>query len=278
MTTLLFACLALLSCGPNIGALEKGEEGQVTRAMNGDTLELDSGLRVFLAEIDAPYGEEEYAAQARAELEALALHRRVRLAYGGTRRYARAPREGEAPQEPQAETAIAHVFVQSEGGRWSWLQHELVSRGAAYVRPRRDNHARSAELIALEDQARAAGRGLWGKRTYRALAASNAAATALAFGETCQRAAAPYRIVEGRIANVFQGERRAALDFEAGNDEGAPRFSAVVFGEAFTGWDGAPLQTLSGQRVRVRGPLGVFRDAPQVCLDDARQIELLSAE
>ncbi len=271
--------LALISCGPSIGSLEKGEEGTVTRAYNGDMLELDSGLRVFLAEVDAPRGEEEYAAQAQAELESLALHRRVRLAYGGTRRYVRALREGETPAPaPQAETAVAHVFVQSEGGRWLWLQHDLISRGAAFVRPRRDNHARSAELIALEGQARAAERGLWGKRTYRALSASDAAAAALAFGEPCQRAAAPYRIVEGRIANVFQGERRAALAFEAGNDEGAPRFSAVVFGEAFTGWDGEPLQTYSGQRVRMRGPLGVFREQPQICLDDARQIELLSTE
>lgn len=275
---LVFALLALAACGPKIGSLEKGEEGRVTRAFNGDTLELDSGLRVFLAEIDAPRGEEEYAAQAQAELEALTLHRKVLLAYGGTRRYVRAPREGDATQEPRAETAIAHVFVQSEGGRWLWLQHELISRGAAYVRPRRDNHARSAELIALETQAHEAQRGLWGKRGYGGLSAADASAMALAFGETCQRAAAPYRIVEGRIANVFQTERRAALDFDIGGGEGAQRFSAVVFGEAFTGWDGAPLQTFSGQRVRVRGPLGVFRDAPQICVDDARQVEVLAAD
>jgi len=46
--------LALLAaCGPQLGELEAGESGRVTRAMNGDTLELDSGLRIFLAEIDA---------------------------------------------------------------------------------------------------------------------------------------------------------------------------------------------------------------------------------
>jgi hypothetical protein len=131
MTVVSILMLALSACGPQLGALEKGETGQVVRAYNGDTLELDSGLRVFLAEIDAPRGEEEYARQAQGELEALALHRNVRLAYGGTQRWAPRVREGEAPPaEPAPETAVAHVFVQSEGGRWFWLQHELVAKGA----------------------------------------------------------------------------------------------------------------------------------------------------
>ncbi len=275
MTAALFACAMLMSCGPNIGNLEKGEEATVTRAFGGDTLELDSGLRVFLAEIDAPRGEEEYAAQSQGELEALTLHRRVRLAYGGTKRWVRRAREGEpAPEETSQETAVAHVFVQSEGGRWFWLQHELVSRGAAFVRPRRDNHARTSELMALESQAREGERGLWAERIYRALNPKEASASALAFAENCQRAAAPYRIVEGRVANVFQNQRRAALDFEG--DGEAPRFSAVVFGAAFIGWQGEPLQTYSGQRVRVRGPLGVFREQPQICIDDPRQIETMT--
>lgn len=271
-----FALLLLSACGPNIGALEKGEEGTVARAFAGDTLELDSGLRVFLAEIDAPRGEDEYASQAQAELEALALHRKVRLAYGGTRRWVRRAREGEpAPEETPPETAVAHVFVQSEGGRWFWLQHELVSRGAAFVRPRRDNHARSGELIAIEAQARASRNGLWGRDAYGMLSANDAAAVATAFGENCLRGAAPYRLIEGRIANVFQNERRAALDFEGG-EEGGPRFSAVVFGEAFSNWDGEPLQSYMGKRIRVRGALGVFREQPQICVDDPRQIEVLA--
>jgi endonuclease YncB( thermonuclease family) len=127
----LAAALCLLAaCGPQTGSLERGERGRVVRAYNGDTLELDTGLRVFLAEVDAPQGEAAYAAQAQGELEALALHREALLAYGGTRRWSGRPREGEAVA---AEAAVAHVFIKSEGGRWFWLQHELVARGAAYV-------------------------------------------------------------------------------------------------------------------------------------------------
>lgn len=272
--TFLLASLALLltACGPQLGDLQKGERGRVVRALNGDTLVLDTGLRVFLAEIDAPRGEQPYAAQAQGELEALALHRQVRLAYGGERRWRPRPREGDA--EPPQETAIAHVFVRSEGGRWFWLQHELVSRGAAFVRPRRDNHARAEALAALERQARAAERGLWGRREYRPLSVAAAAAAAQAANANCLRGDAPYRVVEGRVAEARVFDRRASLVMEAREQD--PPFSLVVFGEAFSTWEGAPLASLSGARVRARGPLGVYRDEPQLCLEHASQLEVLT--
>jgi endonuclease YncB( thermonuclease family) len=264
-----FALLALLlaACGPKIGELEKGERGRVVRVANGDTLELEGGLRVFLAEIDAPRGEEDYAAQARAELEALTLHRTVQLAYGGERRWVGRPREGDTAPPPQA--AIAHVFVQSEGGGWSWVQHELIARGGAYVRPRRDNHTRTSELLALEAQARADERGLWGRRGHGILSTADAAQAALAFNETCTRGAAPYRIVEGRVADVMATERRAILIFD-----GEPRFEIAVFGQSFAAWDGPAWSSLEGARVRVRGSLGVYNGAPQLCLDHASALEI----
>ena len=166
MRAAVLCAVLLTACGPQIGNLHKGETGRVVRAYSGDTLVLESGLRVFLAEIDAPRAEQQYAAQSEGELEALALHRDVLLAYGGERRWHSTPREGEAPRE----AAIAHVFVRSEGGRWFWLQHELVARGAAFVRPRPDNQARTDQLLAIEAQARAAERGLWGRRPYQSAA------------------------------------------------------------------------------------------------------------
>lgn len=266
------ALLLLAACGPQIGELERGEEGRVVRAYNGDTLELDSGLRIFLAEIDAPRGDDAYAAQAQGELEALALHREVLLTYGGARRWVARPREGQTETPPEA--AIAHVFVKSEGGRWFWLQHELVRRGAAYVRPRRDNHARSEELLALEAQARAQERGLWGQRAYRALTARTAAAQALEADVNCLRGEAPYRVLEVRISEAKVFDTRASLTLE-----GAPTetpFALVVFGENFSAWDGPALNTLSGSRVRARGPLGVFRGEPQLCLEHSSQLEILA--
>lgn len=273
--TIVFIALFLLSaCGPQIGELERGEEGRVVRAYNGDTLVLESGLRVFLAEIDAPRGEDDYAAQAQGELEALALHREVLLTYGGTKRWVGRPREGVTEAPPEA--AIAHVYVRSEGGRWFWLQHEMVTRGAAFVRPRRDNHARSEDLLALEASARVQERGLWGERVYRSLNARTAATLATEAGASCMRGDAPYRIIEARVAEARAFEQRAALTLEGAAEE-AP-FTIVVFGENFSAWDGPSLASLTGARIRARGPLGVFRDQPQLCLEHSSQLEVLTED
>jgi endonuclease YncB( thermonuclease family) len=263
------ALLLLAACGPQIGDLERGEEGRVVRAYNGDTLELESGLRVFLAEIDAPRGDDDYAAQANGELEALALHREVLLAYGGTKRWIGRPREGETAPPPEA--AIAHVFVKSEGGRWFWLQHELIARGAALVRPRHDNHARTAELLTLESQARAAERGLWGHRAWRPLNVRAASRAALEANVNCLRGDAPYRIVEGRVVEALVFERRATLRLT--EDDAEAPFSLVIFGDDFQSWDGPAFPSFDGAAIRARGSLGVFRDAPQLCVQHSSQIE-----
>lgn len=262
------AFFILAGCGPQIGELERGETGRVVRVYAGDTLELADGSRVFLAEIDAPRGDAPYAAQAQGELEALALHRDVLLAYGGERRWVGRPREGE---EAPLDAAIAHVFVESEGGRWFWLQHELVSRGAAFVRARPNNHARVGELMALEAQARGAERGLWHDRAYRALTASAATKLAQEADANCLRGDAPYRFIEARVTAAQVFERRASLLIE--ND---PPFSIVAFGDAFATWDGVSLETLEGATVRARGPLGLYRDQPQLCLEHASQLEVLT--
>lgn len=277
--------LALAACGPNLGGLEKGETGKVERAFSGDTLVLDSGLRVFLAEIDAPQRDQAYAREAQAELEALVLHRPVQIAYGGERRWTPRARESDdtttstsaatAAAPAPRETAVAHVFVQSEGGRWIWLQRELVSRGAAFVRPRRQNHTKSAELLAVEAQAREAERGLWQARAYKAMSPQAATGAAAAVSRRCSPGGGPLSFVEGRIDTVYVGERRASFDFERRGED--PGFSAVVFGQSFAQWDGAPFASFRGARVRVRGSLGMFNDRPQICIDDARQIELLAA-
>jgi hypothetical protein len=181
---LLSALAVLAACGPQIGVVQEGEQGQVARVFTGDTLQLQSGLRVFLAEIDAPRGDDPYAAQARA-----------------------------------------------------------------------------------------AQRGLWALSGYRPQTAHAAAALATRFAQTCTRGAAPYRIVQGAVRDAQVFDRRAALILQGGEQD--PPFSIVVFGDSFTWWDGPPLASLSGARVRVRGALGVFHGQPQLCVDDSRQLEVL---
>src|SRR5262249_22991238 len=149
----------------------------------------------------------------------------------------------------------------------------LVARGAAMVRPRYDNHARTAELMNTEAQARSASRGLWALPDYRVLTVMNASRLAQRSANTCTRGDAPYRLLQGGIHDAKVLDRRASLTMEGGAAD--KPFSIVLFGDAFSHWDGAPLGSLSGARVRVRGTLGVFHDQPQICLDDSRQLEVL---
>ena len=117
-------------------------------------------------------------------------------------------------------------------------------------------------------------RGLWGRRTYRTVNVRTAARVALEADANCLRGTAPYRIVEGRIAEARVFERRAALTME-GAPEGTP-FALVVFGENFSSWEGPQLASLTGARIRARGPLGVYRGEPQLCLEHASQLGVLT--
>jgi endonuclease YncB( thermonuclease family) len=278
MSVLGFALLALSACGPNLDGLEKGETAKVERANAGAAIELagesdatggDATRGVFLAEIGAPRRDTPYAENARADLEALAVGRDALLAYGGERVWTARPRDGDT--EPPRSFAIAHVFVQSEGGRWIWLQHALVTHGAAWVRPRAGNHARIGELLEAEALARADKRGLWGERDYRVLSVAQAAALARETAANCTRGSAPYRLVEGEITRVDLGENRVSLAMQ----DGETPFTLVAFGDAFSTWDGPAFASLQGKRVIARGPLGVYRDAPQLCLEHASGLNVI---
>ena len=151
----ILAAFALAACGPNMKDLEQGETGKVAKIIDGDTLELGSGLKVQLTEIIAPrmgFGgaeDEPEARDARATLEKIALGRPARLGYGGTKRY-------------KETTALAQLYVQTEGGRWVWVQEAMLRQGMARVRLWKDNHVRAAKPYAAEAQARGETEGALG--------------------------------------------------------------------------------------------------------------------
>jgi endonuclease YncB( thermonuclease family) len=194
---LFVALMALAACGPQLGSLHRGETRRVVRVINGDTLQLDSGLRVFLAEVDAPRRDEPYASQAYGELEALALHRNVLLAYGaaqgagcgmhvmGSRSRIRRNRVRHSPAK-RTPPPSRMSSCRAKAARF-WLQNAPVARGAVMVRPRFDNHARTAELLNTEAQARATSRGLWAQPAYQPLAVRAAAMLAVRSSAACTR-------------------------------------------------------------------------------------------
>lgn len=115
--------------------------GRVAAVADGDTLTLRSGgrsVRVRLAQIDAPEMDQPYGPAARRALSRLALDRRARVVVVDTDRYGR---------------TVGEVFIDGQH-----LNERLVRDGHAWAYTR---YSPSTAIVALEDAARAAQRGLW---------------------------------------------------------------------------------------------------------------------
>jgi endonuclease YncB( thermonuclease family) len=123
-------------------ALAEEYAGKVVGITDGDTLALltpeKRQLKVRLAEIDTPEHNQPYGSRARQALSDLAFGREARVVVVDHDRYGR---------------VVGRVFIDETD-----VNAELVRQGAAWVY--RD-FARDRTLFALEDEARAAKRGLW---------------------------------------------------------------------------------------------------------------------
>jgi micrococcal nuclease len=120
----------------------------VTRVVDGDTVVLDGGERVRVANINAPEIDEPLGLESRAAAIELVLEKRVRIAAGARDRYGR---------------LVGDVLLPD-----SSLGEELVRQGLAhvYLIPPVDG-ARAHSLLALEAEARKLRRGIWATSRYR---------------------------------------------------------------------------------------------------------------
>jgi endonuclease YncB( thermonuclease family) len=230
--------------------------GAVAAVDDGDSLTLADGRRVRLAGIDAPepppeaadgaVGRGTLAAAAREALAALALGKRVTLALGDR------PRD-----------RYGRVLAQLRTEDGLWLQGELLRRGLARVHSFADNRAMVPQMLAVEAEARAAGRGLWALAEYRVLTPRQAA-----------DAIDSFQIVEGRVTAVSSHGGRTYVDFGAdwrtdlslSLDARARRLCQAV---------GLALDQLAGQRVRVHGWLRLS-NGPLIEITHPEQIEVLT--
>ena len=239
--------LLLAACGRNgLERLAPGEVGRVVEVTSGDSLTLDTGLQVRLAGIEAPWGDEPFAAEARAGLARLAEGKRVQLLYGGARRskYGR---------------ALAQVKL-TQGDLW--LEQALLRRGLARVRTWADNRAMAPALLEDEAYARNRGLGLWRLPRYRVLLPR----------ET--EGAPGFQIVEGRVRRTTPGDDAVSLEFMDGAGE---RFTAAIDPKAIGDFEtvGKAPGQLVGEPVRLRGPIRYGPDGPVMRLDHPEQVELL---
>lgn len=115
--------------------------GTVVRVVDGDTLDVlvaNRPIRVRLAQIDAPERSQAYGTRARQALSAMAYRRVVTVADAGADQYGR---------------ELGTIFVSGQN-----VNAAMVGQGMAWAYRR---YLADRSLIRLEQQARAAHRGLW---------------------------------------------------------------------------------------------------------------------
>ncbi|WP_052709945.1 thermonuclease family protein [Azospirillum thiophilum] len=252
---------ALLMCGlPPVGGAT-AEPLRVSAVLDGDTLELEDGRRVRLAGIEAAKPPRSansltnpgdargwpLAEAATAALADLALGRRVVL-------------HGPAPVDRHGRL-LAHL-VRDDG---LWLQSALLVRGLARVHTRPDSRAYAAELLAGEEEARDAGRGMWRSRVYAVRDAADP--------ETLVRDRDGFQLVEGIVLAVSKSGGETYLDFGA---DWRSDVTVHIGRTAMREVTRAGIDPLSfeGRRVRVRGWI-TLRNGPMIEITHPEQIERL---
>jgi endonuclease YncB( thermonuclease family) len=241
-------------------ALETGSSHAVVRAIDSETLLLDDGQEVRLIGALAPKPDVLSAdasnwPPARDALQALQSLVRERTA---TLRYA-------GRQRDRYGRILAQVFL-SDGGADVWLQERLIADGhaRAYALPGNTECLRA--LLAAEETARVAGRGLWQREPYRVRAADGVDALLKLDGR--------FVVVAGRVANVTRAQRMTYINFGADwrRDFTASLATAIVTRSP----DGpARVDALAGKQIRVRGWIQ-RRNGPMIELASLDEIEVLN--
>ncbi|WP_246457604.1 thermonuclease family protein [Azospirillum oryzae] len=263
--TLPLVCLPVLLLGwLLLAAAASAEPLRVTAVLDGDTLELEDGRQVRLAGIEAAKPPRSagsganpadgrvwpLAEAATRTLSDLALGRRVLL-------------HGPAPVDRHGRL-LAHL-VREDG---LWLQSALLVRGMARVHTRPDARTYAAEMLAGEDTARTAGRGLWRSRVYAVRDAADA--------DELARDRDSFQLLEGMVLAVSKGGGETWLDFGADwrSDVTVHIGRAAMREVTRAGID--PL-SYEGRRVRVRGWI-TLRNGPMIEITHPEQIERLERE
>ena len=230
------AALAQSACGgKDLGG------GTVASIRDGRTLVLDDGREVRLAAIEAP--------AAGAALAALAGHRPLMLKAGpeATDRYGR---------------TVAFAFPAESAES---LQESLLAAGQARVSTRIGGKSCARQLLASEQQARAARRGLWADPNFAPLHADDYRRLRAETGH--------FVLVEGKVLSVRTSGATIYVNF-------GRRFtrdlSLTILRRLRAGFTAAGIEpgTLEGRRIRARGWLE-RRRGPIIAIGAPEQIEVV---
>jgi len=253
--------LAIGSIGLRMPDLKAGETGQLRSVLDGDTLYLDSGLKVRLSAIQAPklpLGRKGFEAwplseESKSALQALTNGKTLQLYYGGERR----DRYGRA---------LAQTFtLDAQGAKDLWLQEEMVRLGMARVYTWPDTFQDSEKLYAAEIKARDAKRGIWNDEYYRIRSPAP---------DILAQDIDSYQIVQGVVTSTADIRGQIYLNFGANYKTD---FTIAIAKRDRKRFEKAGLDPLSleGATVRVRGWIELS-NGPMVWLDHPERLEVLN--
>lgn len=256
---LLYFLIAVVALGGVASAaagtslFESGGFARITEIVDGDTVILSDMRQVRLVGLQAPklplgrknFSKWPFADEAKAALENLALDRDLELRYGGRR----IDRHGRI---------LAHLY-RKDG---LWIQGEMLRLGFARIYTFSDNRALAKEMYALEREARAAQRGIWGHAYYAVRTVGQAAA----YIDT-------FQLVEGRVLAVAQVKGRTYLNF---GPDWRTDFTVAISARAAKTFReaGIDLAAMKDKQVRVRGWLK-RENGPMIEATHPEQIEFL---
>lgn len=246
----------------------QGESGNVSRVIDGDSLVLETGLKVSLSGIQTPkmapnfaklskgYFAWPLADAARAHLKSLTTGKKIGLYYSGdTRdRYGR---------------ALAQVWIlDSNGAPDIWLQEAMIRDGFARVYSWSGHAYDTDRLYKAEQDARIAKRGIWdANKTDGFYDIRSSAPNALV------QHIDSLQTVEGIIISTADVRGTTYLNFGSDYKTDFTIAIAKKSKKAFKTASYDPL-TLTGARVRVRGWIEL-QNGPIIWLDDPRRLEVL---
>jgi endonuclease YncB( thermonuclease family) len=238
------AILALAACGgPGVDQLAAGPKGVVAEVRSGDSVVLRGGQVVRLVGVEAPKGDDAFAATARDALSRLVLGQEVQLLFGGAR------------QDAYGRT-LAHLKL-THGG--AWVEQTLLLAGDVRVHTYPDNRALGRIMLNDEAKARQARRGLWALADYQVRLPDEAAAKPFGF-----------QVVEGRVTVASEERNGVRVSLERWVSAEVPNNAQGAFAAS-----GLRLEDLPGKLVRVRGLLRPGSGEAVMKLDHPEQIEVL---
>jgi endonuclease YncB( thermonuclease family) len=249
------ACLAVVAGSALANEpcrLEAGTTHTVARVLDGETLALDDGRIVRLADVLAPrafdvaaeQGAWKPEADAAALLDAMALGKTVVLAYGPLR------------QDRHGRT-VAHLYL-GERTDGAWLQGRLVEAGGVRAQSFGSGPDCVQTLIEREDTARSIKRGIWSNAAYEPRLGASERLLRPMMGSV--------QVVVAPVARVISTGRGYRLLLGRG---GARELSVLIAPEdrGRLGALGGDATALTGRTLEVRGWITARRDRSGIEID-----------